>query len=160
MALKADRRHVDSDISFFCNAVSERGGIVGITATASSGAAMDQAQATVAYVAEPSGVKPLGVLMDDVVNLDLTRQHPNWHKQEVQLGGKVSVWTKGVVVTDRVYPGHTPVPGGLAYVGHSGLLATSDVATDDENAATTRIVGRFESVKNEDGFVKVSVNLP
>lgn len=161
MALKSDRRHVDSDISFFMNATAERGGIVSVTATASSGAAMDQAEATVAYVANPSGVEPHGLLMNDVVNLDLTRQHPNWHKDEVQIGGKVTVWTKGEVTTNWIYPGHTPTPGARAYVGHSGYLATSDVATDDTDTdGSTRVVGRFLSSKNEDGYVKVSVNLP
>lgn len=162
MALKADRRHVDSDIAHFTNSVAERGGIMSNTATVSSGAAMDQSQATVAYVANPSGVSPLGVLMGDVVNLDLTRQHPNWHKEETQIGGKVTIWTKGTVVTDMIYPGHTPTPGAIAYVGHSGLLATSDVATDEENPApyAGRQVGRFVSQMNEDGFAKVDVNLP
>lgn len=161
MALKADRRFVDGDISFFMNAVAERGGIVSMTGTAASGAAMDQAESTVGYVADPSGVNALGVLMTDVVNLDLTRQHANWHKEEVQLGGKVNVWTKGTVVTDQIYPGHSPAPGGRAYVGHSGLLAASDVATDDTDlTGDTRVVGRWETAANEDGFAKVSVNLP
>lgn len=161
MALKADRRHVDSDISFFMSEVAERGGIVSISATSSSGAAMDQAEATVSYVANPSGIKPLGVLMDDMVNLDLTRQKLNPYKQEVQLGGKVSVWPKGVVVTDFVYPGHTPTPGQLAYVGHSGYIAASNVATDHTDTTGVRhLVGRWLSKKNEDGFAKVEINLP
>ncbi len=161
MALKADRRFVDGDISFFMNEVAERGGIVSFSGTTSSGAAMDQAESTVSYVAEPSGVEPLGVLMSEMVNLDLTRQHRNWHKEEVQQGSKVHVWTKGTVVTDRVYPGHSPSAGDRAYVGHSGYIASSDVATDDvDSTGESRIVGRFETGKNEDGFAKVSVNLP
>lgn len=161
MGLKADRRFVDGDISFFMNSVAERGGIVSFTGTASSGAAMDQAESTVDYVAEPSGVEPVGVLMTDVVNLDLTRQHANWHQEEVQVGGKVNVWTKCTVVTDRVYPGHTPAPGDRAYVGHSGYIASADVATDDTDlTGVERVVGRWETGKNEDGFAKVSVNLP
>ncbi len=162
MALKADRRHVDSDIAHFMNEVATRGGIVSITATVSSGAAMDQSEATVAYVAEPSGVEPLGVLMSDVVNLDLTRQHPNWHKEEVQVGGKVTVWTKGTVVTDYIYPGQTPTPGQVAYVADSGFFSNSDLSIDSgqENTSLTRKVGRFVSGKNADGFAKIDVNLP
>jgi hypothetical protein len=161
MSLKADRRHVDSDIAHFMNATATRGGIVSVTATLSSGAAMDQSESTVAYVAEPSGVNPLGVLMSDVVNLDLTRQHQNYHKEEVQLGGKVTVWTKCTVVTDYIYPGHTPVPGGRAYVGHSGYIAASDVTSDDSDlTGVERIVGRFVTAKNADGFAKVDINLP
>ena len=87
MNLRTDRRHVDSDIGYFMTSVATRGGIVSIVTTG-SGAAMDQVEAEVGYVANPSGVQPVGVLMDDVVNLDLTRQHINWHKSEVQVNGK------------------------------------------------------------------------
>ncbi len=161
MALKADRRHVDSDIAHFFNAVAERGGIASNTAVRSSGAAMDQSEATAAYVAEPSGVEPIGVLMSDVVNLDLTRQHMNWHKEEVQLGGKVTIWTKCTVVTNRVYPGHNPAPGQRAYVGHSGFIASADVASDDSDlTGVTRLVGRWVSIEDEAGYAKVDVNLP
>jgi hypothetical protein len=49
-----------------------------------------------------SGAKPVGVLLNDVVNLDLTRQHINWHKDEVQQGGKVTLLQVGQVTTDSV----------------------------------------------------------
>lgn len=162
MALKADRRSRDSDIAHFMNATAERGGIVCITATVSSGAAMDQSESTVAYVAEPSGCKPVGVLMSDVVNLDLTRQHMNWHKEEVQVGGKVTVWNAGTVVTNWIYPDHTPAPGDVAYVCDSGYIGNADISVDSgqENTSLTRQVGRFISAKNADGFAKVDINLP
>lgn len=164
MALKTDRRHVDSDISNFMNATAERGGIVSVGSTAApSGSAMDQAENLVEYVATAlSGIKPVGVLMNDVVNLDLTRQHINFHKDEVQIGGKVTVWKKGVVVTDRIYPGHTPAKGGRAYVGHSGYFATSNVGGADHTDVNHegKVVGRFESAKDENGFARVYVDLP
>ncbi len=162
MSLKADRRHVDSDIAHFMNATATRGGIVSVTATISSGAAMDQSESTVAYAAEPSGVEPLGILMSDVVNLDLTRQHMNWHKEEVQLGGKVTVWTKCTVVTDTLFPGITPTPGQVAYVAHSGFISNADEAIDSgqENTSLTRVVGRFITGKNADGYAKIDINLP
>ena len=142
------------------NSTAERGGIVSLTGTAASGAAMDQAESTVDYVADGSGVEPIGILINDVVNLDLTRQHINWHKDEVQVGGKVTVWTDCTVVTDRVYPGQTPTPGQLAYVGHSGFIAASDVTSDSEFASTTRLVGRFLTSKDEDGYAKIAIKLP
>lgn len=160
MALKGDRVHIDSDISFFMNSTASRGGIVSAL-TAGSGAAMDQAAATVEYAASLSGVKPLGVLMCDVVNLDLTRQHINFHKEEVQLGGKVTIWTKCTVVTNMIYPGHTPTVGGKAYIGHSGYIAASNVATDhSDTTGIGKVVGRFLSTKDEDGYAKVQINLP
>jgi hypothetical protein len=171
MALKADRHELQTDISFFMNEVATRGGIA-ILSTGGSGAAMDQSNALVTYAKVPtttaamaiSGIVPVGLLLNDMVNLDLTRQHINWHKDEVQKGGKVTLLRKGWVVTDKIYPGNTPAAGGLAYVSHSGLIATSNhavVAQDaDDVLGVGRVVGRFLSKKDEDGYVKVEINLP
>ena len=156
MALKTDRIHIDSQIDYFMNETAERGGIASIS-TVGSGAAMDQAQQLATYKAVASGVKPLGILMCDVVNLDLIRQHENWHKEEVQKGGKVTIWSKCTVVTDRIYG--TPTAGALAYVGPSGLIAGAAYQTDHTGAAGTAI-GRFVSSKDEEGYAKVSINLP
>jgi hypothetical protein len=166
MALKPDRRYLDTDIAHFMDVAAERGGIVSVTATEASGAAMDQSEATVAYVAEPSGAYPLGLLLSEVVNLDLTRQHMNWHKEEVQIGGKVTVMTKGTVVTDWIYPDHTPIPGEIAYVCDSGYIGNVDISLDAGQSldgvgvSSTRKVGRFVTIKNADGFAKVDINLP
>ena len=98
MALKADRTELDVDISFFYNeGTATRGGIV-IIDTVGSGAAMDQARAKVKYAQAAPTDKPVGVLLNDVVNIDLTRQHINWHKDEVQKGGKVTLLKKGTIV--------------------------------------------------------------
>ena len=160
MALRSDRNHVADDISFFATSVAERGGIVSVVTTG-SGAAMDQSVQVAGYVANPSGVKPLGVLMNDVVNLDLTRQHSNWHKDEVQVNSKVTIWTVGTVVTNWIMPGQTPTAGQVAYVGHSGYFSNSNVANDAvDSTGATRKVGRFLSIKDEDGYAKIAVNLP
>ena len=177
MALKADRHELQTDISFFMNEVATRGGIAILTGdisgnSAGSGAAMDQSAALVTMKKTPvttaamaiSGIVPVGLLLNDMVNLDLTRQHINWHKDEVQKGGKVTLLRKGWVVTDKVYPGESPAAGGLAYVSHSGLIATSNhaaVAQDaDDVLGVGRVVGRFLSKKDEDGYVKVEISLP
>jgi hypothetical protein len=153
MALKADRIELLTDISFFMNTTAERGGVAGIAAagTAGSGVSMDDANAVVAYVAAVSGTRPLGVLLNDVVDLDLTRQHINWHKDEVQKGGKVTLLRVGQVTTDRLVAGITPTAGTPAYVGASGLIGTSST-----NAVQ---VGTFLSGKDSDGYAKVSVNI-
>lgn len=157
MGLKTDRIHIDSQIDFFMNETAERGGIVCMS-TVGSGAAMDQAEQLATYAANPSGEATLGVLMCDVVNLDLTRQHENWHKEEVQKGGKVTIWNKCTVVTDMIYPGVTPTAGQRAYVAHSGYIANSKVVGDSSTADP--VVGRFQSTKDEDGYCKISVNVP
>ena len=153
MALRPDRIHVDSQIDFFMNEAAERGGIACIS-TVGSGAAMDQSEQLASYVAAPSGEAPLGILICDMVNLDLTRQHENWYKEEVQQGGKVTIWPKCTVVTDRIYPGQTPTAGQTAYVVHSGYIGNSDFIGGN------LVVGKFLSTKDEDGYCKVSVNLP
>ena len=100
MALKADRYELQTDISFFYNAGTvTRGGVV-VHGTAGSGAAMDQGVNLVEYKAAiAEGSVPVGILLNDVVNKDLTRTHLNQHKDEVQKGGKVTILRKGYVVT-------------------------------------------------------------
>ena len=77
MALKSDRNELDVDISFFYNeGTATRGGVV-VLDTVGSGAAMDQAGAKVKYAAGTDSTIPVGILLNDVVKLDLTRQHIN-----------------------------------------------------------------------------------
>jgi len=152
MALKPDRVELLTDVSFFMNTTAERGGVVSVvTATSGVGVSMDDANAVVAYAAVASGAKPVGLLLNDVVNLDLTRQHINWHKDETQVGGKVTVLRVGQVTTNMLVAGTTPSAGADAYVGASGLIGTSST-----NAVK---IGQFLSAKDTDGYVKVSVNL-
>jgi hypothetical protein len=92
---------------------------------------------------------PAGVLLNDVVNLDLTRQHINWHKDEVQVGGKVTLLRVGQVTTDLV--DGNPEAGDGAYVGPSGTISTTST-----NAVK---IGTFLSGKDADGYAKVSVNI-
>ena len=158
MALKSDRTHISSRIDFFMNEAAERGGCV-VVSTAGSGAAMDQAVQLCTYAANPSGVKPLGILMCDMVNLDLTRQKENVHKEEVQQGGKVTIWQQGEVLTNRILTGHTPTTGSPAFVAHSGWIATTDVASDAVST-NNRHIGTWMSSKDEDGYAKLAVNLP
>tara|TARA_R100000664_G_scaffold8047_2_gene13425 strand:+ start:7413 stop:7904 length:492 start_codon:yes stop_codon:yes gene_type:complete len=159
MALKSDRNEEQTDISFFMNEVATRGGIASIS-TVGSGAAMDQGGALVTYAALPSGKIPVGLLVNDMVNIDLTRQHINQHKDEVQKGGKVTLIRKGYVVTNNI-EGTTPTAGAPAYVAHSGNISIADLSNDDTDAdGSTRIVGRFLSTVDEDGYAKVYIDLP
>jgi hypothetical protein len=155
MALKADRNELDVDISFFMNETGEKGQLV-VFSTAGSGAAMDQANNLVTIAAAETDNIVVGVLLNDVVDIDLTRQHINWHKDEVQKGGKVSLLKKGYIVTDMIEG--TPTAGALAFLddADTGKFAVEgSVATGDDT-----VVGRFMSIKDEDGYAKVEVNLP
>jgi hypothetical protein len=154
MALKSDRNEVQTDISFFMNEVATRGGIASLS-TGGSGAAMDQGAALVTYAATASGKVPMGILLNDMVNLDLTRQHINQHKDEVQKGGKVTILRKGYIVTNSI-EGADPSAGDSVYPAHSGNVAASDIVGD----GTVSAIGRFLSSKDEDGYAKVEINLP
>ena len=82
MALKSDRYELQTDISFFYNdGTATRGCVVVHDSTAGSGAAMDQG---VNLVKKATSGNPVGVLLNDVVNKDLTRTHLNQYKDEVQ----------------------------------------------------------------------------
>lgn len=155
MALKPDRIELQTDVSFFMNTVATRGGVASVV-TGGSGVAMDSSTAVVGYAAVASGCKPVGVLLNDVVNLDLTRQHINWHKDEVQVGGKVSLLQVGQITTNLVTG--TPAAGAPAYVGANGNIsatAPTDAGTEDEAYR----IGRFLSAKDADGYAKVAVNI-
>jgi hypothetical protein len=150
MALKPDRIEAHTDISFFMNTVAERGGVASIV-TGGAGVAMDDANAVVGYAAVASGAVPVGILLNDVVNIDLTRQHINWYKDEMQLGGKVTLLRQGQVTTNMIVSGNTPAAGNGCYVGANGLLSTTST-----NAVK---VGTFLGSKDADGYVKVDVNI-
>jgi|TARA_Y100000361_G_scaffold34523_1_gene29003 hypothetical protein len=156
MALKADRNELDVDISFFYNEGTAEKGQVVVLDTVGSGAAMDQAQSKVKIAAATNALFPVGILLNDVVNLDLTRQHINWHKDEVQKGGKVAILKKGYVVTNKI--SGTPAAGVAAFVddGTAGNIATDAEVTDGKKI----MIGRFMSTKDADGYAKVEINLP
>lgn len=152
MALRPDRKHIDSRIDFFMNEVAERGGIVSVS-TAGSGASMDNATQLATYAASPSGKTPLGVLMNDMVSIDLTRQKLNPYKDEVQVNSKITIWEKCEVTTNMIQPGITVNAGDRAYLHASGYISNTSFLGGPR-------IGTFSSRKDEDGYAKVSVNLP
>jgi len=159
MALKSDRFEFQTDVSFFMNEVAERGGVpVYTTGNSPSGIALDSSLNIVTYASNPSGKVPVGVLLNDMVNLDLTRQHINWHKNEVQKGGKVTILRKGYVVTNQISTSGSPLAGNFAYLADSGLISTSARALTLDSGAQP--IGRFLSAKDADGYAKVEINLP
>ena len=147
MALRPDRNEHLTDLSFFMNETAERGVIV-TAATQGSGAAMDDSAAAV-QVANTTSEIPVGLLLNDVVNLDLTRQHINFAKDEVQQGDKVLLLRVGTVTTDQISGSITM--GAAAHFMSDGTLATGSTASIQ--------VGRFLSKKDADGYAKVAINI-
>ena len=149
MALRPDRNEHLTDLSFFMNETAERGVIV-TAATQGSGAAMDDATAAV-QVANATNEKPVGLLLNDVVNLDLTRQHINYAKDEVQKGGKVLLMRVGTVTTDQVSGSITM--GEAAHFMSDGTLASAT------GSSASIQIGRWLSKKDADGYAKVAINI-
>lgn len=152
MALLAHRKHIDSRIDFFMNEVAERGGVASFS-TAGSGEANDQAGQLATYAAVPSGKIPIGLLINDMVSLDLTRQHLNYYKDEVQINSKVTLWEKGEVLTNLIQPGVSISAGDKAWLHASGYVSNTGFLGGPR-------VGTFMSKKDENGFAKLAVNLP
>lgn len=157
MALGKDRRELMTNVMYFMDEVAERGGIV-VAATVASGAAMDSSLNLVTYASNPSGQTPLGILLADVVNKDLTREHENWYRLEVQKGGKVPLGQKGEWITDRIIG--TPARDDFAFLSLSGyLIPVSPAAAMSQNTLLTPKVGKFLTKKDQNNMARVLVDL-
>ena len=154
MALKGDRWEFKTDISYFCNDVTARGVIL-VFSTSGSGAALDQSQAVVALpgTGATAGLKPAGLLLNDIVDVDLTKYRLNPYKDEMKKGGKCTLLQKGWVVTNMVDAAVTPVAGDPAYLAPSGKITNSATGGPPR-------VGTFLSAKDEKGYAKVEISLP
>lgn len=154
MALKMDRQVDAVDITFFLAEVAERGVVVSVK-TGGSGIAMDSPKNEATVAASSQNARPLGLLMNDFVDVDPTRIGVNWMKDQHRIGDKCTILTKGWIVTNKVVG--TPVTGQLAVLASSGHLAPVAVGTAD--SANAPIVGRFRSGVSEEGFAKVYIDL-
>jgi hypothetical protein len=123
---------------------------------------MDQTVSLVGRHATGSGVKPMGVLLVDVVNQDLTRIKLNPYKPEAQTGDKVRLGLKGWVTTNRLdTPFATAIAvGAAAYLGNSGCLTNASGFGGGANDFLRERVGTFLTKADEDGYAKVYINLP
>lgn len=155
MALKPDRHEMATDITRTLDVAVERG-CVAFHKTSGSGVAIGDSANAASIYNDPSGKFVCGILMNDVVDIDETVRHRNSHKDEMKVGERVRLLTHGWCVTNRITG--TPTVGATAYASTSGIL-TPTVSATGGTAATPK-VGRFESIKDENGYVKVSISLP
>jgi hypothetical protein len=153
MALKPDRREIDSEIGFFMNHTAERGGVACLVTTGSGGA-MDNANAAVGYAATSSGKVPIGYLTCDVVDVDLSLYHLNRYKDQVQKGGKVKLITQGVVVTNMLKSGDTFAVGDAVYLNEDGRVTRTNTG-----AIASPKVGTVLAHKDADGYAKIMFSL-
>jgi hypothetical protein len=160
MALKGDRYELQGDIHEFGNSLMTRGGVA-CYQTLGSGGSLDQSVSLIYYPNSSSGATPKGILMQDMVSYDLTRQHLNWYRDEVQIGGKLLVLVKGYVNTNSIIPGAAPIiVGDRAVLNSSGQISNISQASEYAGSWNKQLnppVGRFLSTLDEDGYATVSV---
>jgi hypothetical protein len=140
----------DTYIDYFMNVVGEKGQFV-VHDTAGSGEALDDANNVVALPTGDIGdTIPAGLLFSEVVDKDLTQNHLNVHKMEVQVGGKVCIAKRGSFLTNRLASGDTPTVGDALHYDDNGDFTTT---------TTSPKVGRFMGEVDADGYVKIDLNV-
>jgi len=155
MALKGERVILETDITLTCESVASRG-VVLVHKTSGSGAALGDTAGEADLVSNPSGYKVAGLLLNDVVDVDETRYHRNFHKDETKKGERCTLLKKGRVTTNKIIG--TPAVGDTAYLDSSGNLTPTAHSTGGLVAKPK--VGQFVSIKDENGYATVDVNLP
>lgn len=155
MALKGPRHEIVTDISKTCSDVAERGLIL-VNNAAGSGVAEGDSAGSCKLSASSSGTKIHGMLLNDIVSVDETRFHRNFHKDEHVTGERCRVGRYGWWITNK-YVG-SPTDGAVAYLSSSGYLTP----TLDPNGGliATPKVGEFRGIPDANNYVKVEVALP
>lgn len=156
MALKGERieRVVETQLS--CEAITNRGVTLCYGDFPGSGAVLGATAGTAELYTNPSGKKPVGILLVDVVNTDQTRYHLNFYKNEVPSGVPVPILKQGRLTLTN-FSG-TPAAGDTAYLTTNGDL-TPTLSTTGGLVATPR-VGQFVGSKDADNYVTVDIQLP
>jgi hypothetical protein len=155
MALKGNRTILETDITRTCTTVAERGTVL-VEDVVGSGIALGDRAGSVKLAANPSGLKVVGLLIGDVVNVDVTRYHLNFHKDETLINQRITLLRKGRVTTNKVTG--SPNYGDTAYLDSSGTLIPTAHATGGLVARPR--VGQFVSPVDENGYATVDLNLP
>ena len=156
MAIKVDRQVDSVELRYFLNETAVNGKIL-VVSTAGSGVAMDSTANLATVAGNSSGNLPIGMLLNEVVNVDQTRQNINWHKDQTQQGDKVTIMTKGWAVTDELTG--TIAAGNFAILSSSGTLAQLAPGGTWNEAANPKC-GVFRTNKSDtDGFATVYIDL-
>lgn len=155
MALREDRKVKHTEVNYILDDVAEPGVFLCFK-TAGSGSAQGDTQGRVQLAANPSGLSPVGCLMQNFVSLDTTKYHENWNKEEQVVGTNADIAAEGWVVTNKI--SGTPTLGAKAYLTTNGQVTPTKSATG--GLAATPLVGEFQSIKDETGYAKVAFKFP
>lgn len=135
MSLRPLRQTEQVNIDFISPWTQERGGC--LTLATASGCTFAQ------YAADPSGVFPMGIQLNDIEWMNLARQYHRTFSHPAAMTdvpcGTVGIGVQGDFITDWLHLTGTPMPGDSVYVGPSGTF------TDTDSFGGKRI-GRFLSV--------------
>ena len=116
-----------------------------------------------------SGQVAMGVLMQDVRDVDYTQQvQPTWNNQATS-GEVVKVLKKGVIVTDKFEKSaHTIGAGSGAVVGNAGavhstynashLASALDTVPHSGNLLKGIVHGKFLGASGTDGYVRIYID--
>jgi hypothetical protein len=162
MALKPFRSQLDGkvEVTYFITSTGQQGQLVfASTGSAPVGMGLDDANSRVEVIASVSGRVAVGLLLDDVVNIDLSKYPLNTAKNEVQVGSKASIATEGEFVTNCLGAGAAPATGVVypttAYAGPNGFFFHQAGFA----GSGYPVVGKFLTGRDSDGFAKLSVGL-
>lgn len=159
MALRENRKIYQDEVRFSCESAGTPG-VVLCFKTAGSGINLDLTAAECDLYADPSGKKPAGVLMHEVLasTFDDTRYHRNFHQSPAptKAGEPCYMATEAKLVTDKVTG--SPTPGATAYLTADGVVTPTKSATG--GLVATPPVGTFLSGKDADGYAEVHYKLP
>lgn len=154
--LKADRVVSRDDIRFACTSTGEAGMAL-VFKTAGSGVGVGDTAGSVEVIANPSGKAFAGILMHEVVELDETRFHRNDQKIQHLKNERCQMLKEGRVTTDNISGSISSVPTNAYVTANGEFTATVDT---NGGVAATPLAGQFESLKNENGFATIVINLP
>lgn len=147
MALGPNRQVFQTTIDYAVNSIAARGGILSYSATAGEAE----------YNVDGSGALPLGILLDDVEDMNFDR-HPEYlQRNVVDIGSVVGIANEGVFDTDQVVAGDAPAQGLPAYLHPDGQVGTTQL--DDGVGNVSPRVGTFRSSLDANGFVRLLVDL-
>ena len=151
MALAPSRQIFQDNIKYALNEVTERGKLVCIVAGTT-------ADGEVTALAVPTGtaVQVVGMLLDDVEDMNYDRHGEFRQRSVVDVGSQVGIAVKADLETDQI-TGTTPVAGNDAYLAVSGLIS-ADQADDGLGNLAPR-VGWFQSGLNANGFAAVHLDV-
>lgn len=150
MALSPSRQVWQTNVDFALNEVAERGVVCTIVpGTTSAG------EVTASATPTGVGVQAIGVLLDDVEDLNYDR-HPEYRQRNVvDVGSVVGLAHEAELLTDQVTG--SPVAGNDAFLNVNGTVGPTQLQDGLGNNAPQ--VGKFLSSPDANGFVKLRVDL-